>query len=263
MKSIRNVYSSKNDRVERNAKLFSVSLRFDKGSNYFFVSNTSSYFLYNTYMGITEADGNLVAYVIMPNHAHIIAETLSYEVLAKVFQTNHAGFSKYLRAKMPNNFGKRRIFARGPRYHAIHDMRQLFNCLKYFYDNPTKWNENPLKEKMKDTSENYYGSVTSEILKGTSKCFNAEVLKHYTGFSDLNNLLALLRLPKSEFQKEVELVLKKRDWNEEKDNRVFKIDPSKPWTNPWDPEEVCYEAVTEGIYNPKPVLEELKTFVDI
>lgn len=257
------IYSSRDGLVERNARVYSVSLRFDRGSNYFSIRGMSVKYLGLINQRLNQYQSRLLFYEVMPNHVHLVIETPSYDVLAKAFKIVNGVFSKFLSAKIEIEKGMGKVFGSGPRYHAIHSMKQFFYCLKYLFDNPKNWNNNPAKKKIIDISETYRGGSASEILEGTSRYFNADALKKYTGFSNLMNLVKMLLLPKAEFQKDVELVLIKRQWNEQKDSRVFKIDPNKPWTNPYTTEEVCYEEETEKADYNEPIIADLETFIDL
>lgn len=257
------IFSSHDGRVERNARVFNVSLRFRNGGNYFLVQEITSEYMQGLKHKLPKCQARLLFSVVMPNHLHLAIEITSYESFAKMFQFHNGAFSRFVRNRSKAKLGKGRIFGDGPRYRPIHNMRQFFNCLKYLFDNPVNWNKNPLKRKMKDTSENYNGCTSSEILSGEAKFFNPVALKQYTGFSDLGNLVKLLKLPKKEFAKQVEVILVKREWSDEKDNRVFKIDPSKPWTNSWEFDDICAEEETEKEDQQIPDIEDLKKYVDV
>lgn len=77
----------------------------------------------------------IIAYCIMNNHVHMLLETAGVENLSKYMHCLNTRFGQYYNKKY-----KRVGYVFRDRYKAegIYSEKQLYNCIKYIYDNPVK-----------------------------------------------------------------------------------------------------------------------------
>ena len=87
------------------------------------------------YEAIKTYEVKIVAYCIMNNHAHMLLEVKNINNLSKYMQSINTRYGKYYNKKY-----KRVGYVFRDRYRAegIYSEEQLYNCIKYIYDNPVK-----------------------------------------------------------------------------------------------------------------------------
>lgn len=93
------------------------------------------YYIHIMYKLKEEYKIKIIAYCIMNNHAHILIETEEIQELGKYMQRLNNKYAKYY-----NNKYKRVGYVFRNRYKSegIYSEEQLYNCIKYIYDNPVK-----------------------------------------------------------------------------------------------------------------------------
>ena len=82
-----------------------------------------------------EHDINIIAYCIMNNHTHMLAETKSIEQLSKYMQRINTTYGKYYNKKY-NRVGY--VFRDRYKAEGIYSEKHLYNCIKYIHNNPVK-----------------------------------------------------------------------------------------------------------------------------
>lgn len=78
---------------------------------------------------------NIIAYCIMNNHTHMLAETKSIEQLSKYMQRINTTYGKYYNKKY-SRVGY--VFRDRYKAEGIYSEKHLYNCIKYIYNNPVK-----------------------------------------------------------------------------------------------------------------------------
>ena len=77
----------------------------------------------------------IIAYCIMNNHAHILIETSDIKILSKYMQRLNTRYGIYYNKKN-NRVGY--VFRDRYKSQGIYNKKQLYNCMKYIFDNPVK-----------------------------------------------------------------------------------------------------------------------------
>ena len=77
----------------------------------------------------------IIAYCIMNNHVHMLIETYDIKELSKYMQRLNTTYAKYYNKKY-NRIGY--VFRDRYKSEGIYNEEQLYNCIKYIYDNPVK-----------------------------------------------------------------------------------------------------------------------------
>lgn len=77
----------------------------------------------------------IIAYCIMNNHVHMLIETYDIKELSKYMQRLNTTYAKYYNKKY-NRIGY--VFRDRYKSEGIYSEEQLYNCIKYIYDNPVK-----------------------------------------------------------------------------------------------------------------------------
>jgi len=80
---------------------------------------------------------NIIAYCIMNNHSHILIEKENIKDLSKYMQRLNTKYAKYYNSKY-KRVGY--VFRNRYKSEGIYSQVQLYNCMKYIYDNPVKAN---------------------------------------------------------------------------------------------------------------------------
>ena len=93
------------------------------------------FYIKNMYEIKDKYNVKIIAYCIMNNHVHMLLETAGVENLCKYMQCLNTRFGQYYNKKY-----KRVGYVFRDRYKAegIYSEKQLYNCIKYIYDNPVK-----------------------------------------------------------------------------------------------------------------------------
>ena len=77
----------------------------------------------------------LIAYCVMNNHAHMLIETEKIDELSKYMHRINCMYGRYYNRKY-NRVGY--VFRNRFKSEGIYNDEQLYNCIKYIYDNPVK-----------------------------------------------------------------------------------------------------------------------------
>ena len=93
------------------------------------------FYIKNMYEIKDKYNVKIIAYCIMNNHVHMLLETADVENLSKYMHCLNTRFGQYYNKKY-----KRVGYVFRDRYKAegIYSEKQLYNCIKYIYDNPVK-----------------------------------------------------------------------------------------------------------------------------
>ena len=93
------------------------------------------FYIKNMYEIKDKYNVKIIAYCIMNNHVHMLLETAGVENLSKYMHCLNTRFGQYYNKKY-----KRVGYVFRDRYKAegIYSEKQLYNCVKYIYDNPVK-----------------------------------------------------------------------------------------------------------------------------
>ena len=93
------------------------------------------FYIKNMYEIKDKYNVKIIAYCIMNNHVHMLLETAGVENLSKYMHCLNTRFGQYYNKKY-----KRVGYVFRDRYKAegIYSEKQLYNCIKYIYDNPVK-----------------------------------------------------------------------------------------------------------------------------
>ena len=93
------------------------------------------FYIKNMYEIKNKYNVKIIAYCIMNNHVHMLLETAGVENLSKYMHCLNTRFGQYYNKKY-----KRVGYVFRDRYKAegIYSEKQLYNCIKYIYDNPVK-----------------------------------------------------------------------------------------------------------------------------
>ena len=93
------------------------------------------FYIKNMYEIKDKYNVKIIAYCIMNNHVHMLLETASVENLSRYMHCLNTRFGQYYNKKY-----KRVGYVFRDRYKAegIYSEKQLYNCVKYIYDNPVK-----------------------------------------------------------------------------------------------------------------------------
>lgn len=82
-----------------------------------------------------EENIKIIAYCIMNNHAHMLIEAHELKKLSKFMQRLNTTYGIYFNKKY-NRVGY--VFRNRYRSEGIYNEKQLYNCIKYIYNNPVK-----------------------------------------------------------------------------------------------------------------------------
>lgn len=93
------------------------------------------FYIKNMYEIKDKYNVKIIAYCIMNNHVHMLLETAGVENLSKYMHCLNTRFGQHYNKKY-----KRVGYVFRDRYKAegIYSEKQLYNCIKYIYDNPVK-----------------------------------------------------------------------------------------------------------------------------
>ena len=93
------------------------------------------FYIKNMYEIKDKYNVKIIAYCIMNNHVHMLLETAGVENSSKYMHCLNTRFGQYYNKKY-----KRVGYVFRDRYKAegIYSEKQLYNCIKYIYDNPVK-----------------------------------------------------------------------------------------------------------------------------
>ena len=99
----------------------------------------------------------IIAYCIMNNHAHMLIEAEDLNELSKYMQRLNCTYGKYYNRKY-NRVGY--VFRDRYKSEGIYSEEQLYNCIKYIYDNPVKAG---ICTEAKDYPYSNYKNINKEI----------------------------------------------------------------------------------------------------
>ena len=116
------------------------------------------------------ADVIILAYCIMPNHAHILIYASHINKLTKFFSYTNTSYAMHF-----NSENKRVGYVFRDRYKSksIYTIKQLINTINYIHDNPVKAGLSLTVDKYKYSSYLEY--------KGKAKIINKKLLYRYFG----------------------------------------------------------------------------------
>ena len=125
-------------RFPRNSLKTSFFHVMSQGINKNFIFEDSidiKFYIKNMYEIKDKYNVKIIAYCIMNNHVHMLLETAGVENLSKYMHCLNTRFGQYYNKKY-----KRVGYVFRDRYKAegIYSEKQLYNCIKYIYDNPVK-----------------------------------------------------------------------------------------------------------------------------
>ena len=104
--------------------------------NYIFErSEDIKYYIKILYNLTKEQKVEIIAYCIMNNHAHILIKAEEIKELSKYMQRLNIKYARYYN-KRYNRVGY--VFRDRYKSEGIYGEEQLYNCIKYIYDNPVK-----------------------------------------------------------------------------------------------------------------------------
>lgn len=92
---------------------------------------------------------NIIAFVIMPDHVHIVIQPLGEDTISDIMKNIKGSFSRYYN-KLNNSSGT--VFQKGYYDTVIRDDKQLHETMEYIHHNPVK------KEIVSETKEYEYSS---------------------------------------------------------------------------------------------------------
>ena len=134
---------------------------------------------------LKEENIKIIAYCIMNNHAHILIETKNTQELSNYMLRLNCKYARYYNKKY-NRIGY--VFRERYKSEGIYSENQLYNCIKYIYDNPVKAgmcskpeeyaysNYKPIKNSI---NENYTFIDTEEDKKIDCKEIIGQILNEY------------------------------------------------------------------------------------
>lgn len=97
--------------------------------------NDIKYYIQTMYKLKNEYNINIIAYCIMNNHAHFLIQVQSIEQMSKYMQRLNAKYGIFYNKKY-NRVGY--VFRDRYKSEGIYSEEQLYNCIKYIFENPVK-----------------------------------------------------------------------------------------------------------------------------
>ena len=93
------------------------------------------YYISLMYKLSCEHGASIIAYCVMNNHVHILLENESISELSKYMQRLNSKYAQYYNKKY-NRIGY--VFRDRYKSEGIYSEKQLYNCIRYIYNNPVK-----------------------------------------------------------------------------------------------------------------------------
>lgn len=125
----------RSENIDRNCKIFHVTRKLAKEKDFFWNHQHYSFFMKVLAKYLESVGGRLMYFCIMPTHYHLIVYVPNYEMLAEVMRHVDLSFSKHLyhKEKTLGSVWVGKLWSRG-----ICDDKDLFDTMKYLYDNPER-----------------------------------------------------------------------------------------------------------------------------
>ncbi|MFA7190287.1 MAG: transposase [Sphaerochaetaceae bacterium] len=220
---------------ERNAAVWHVNHHLEGNYQFFKYSKDYKEYLKSICLACMMTGVQVIDFVIMFNHVHLLLLVPSFDALSKFLRTLS---NSYTRKKLEerNADGEKlmkssRVFSGPPYCTPIGTIRQLFECLRYIHNNPIKWNFRHPENLMDLDPETGFYWKSSAYNRAKGYCgygFNGNLVLQLTGMK-WEDLLELYKMERGLFNDTVSEI--ERRMKSSGQDMMLKIDPNKEWTS--------------------------------
>ena len=174
----------------------------------------------------------IIAYCIMNNHVHMLIETDDIKELSKYMQRLNTTYAKYYNKKY-NRIGY--VFRDRYKTEGIYSEEQLYNCIKYIYDNPVKagicnrpeeYPYSNYKKINKNLKENYIFIDIEDDKKTSEEVIEEYLTENDVKLEELKNdkirLKEIIVILKKEYNFSLREIAEKMMLGREKIRRIYK-----------------------------------------
>lgn len=174
----------------------------------------------------------IIAYCIMNNHVHMLIETDDIKELSKYMQRLNTTYAKYYNKKY-NRVGY--VFRDRYKTEGIYSEEQLYNCIKYIYDNPVKagicnrpeeYPYSNYKKINKNLKENYIFIDIEDDKKTSEEVIEEYLTENDVKLEELKNdkirLKEIIVILKKEYNFSLREIAEKMMLGREKIRRIYK-----------------------------------------
>ena len=174
----------------------------------------------------------IIAYCIMNNHAHMLIKTKKSDELSKYMQRLNTTYAKYYNKKY-NRIGY--VFRDRYKSEGIYNEEQLYNCIKYIYDNPVKagicnrpeeYPYSNYKKINKNLKENYIFIDIEDDKKTSEEVIQDYLTENDVKLEELKNdkirLKEIIVILKKEYNFSLREIAEKMMLGREKIRRIYK-----------------------------------------
>ena len=174
----------------------------------------------------------IIAYCIMNNHVHMLIETDGIKELSKYMQRLNTTYAKYYNKKY-NRVGY--VFRDRYKSEGIYSEEQLYNCIKYIYDNPVKagicnrpeeYPYSNYKKINKNLKENYIFIDIEDDKKTSEEVIQDYLTENDVKLEELKNdkirLKEIIVILKKEYNFSLREIAEKMKIGREKIRRIYK-----------------------------------------
>lgn len=174
----------------------------------------------------------IIAYCIMNNHVHMLIETYDIKELSKYMQRLNTTYAKYYNKKY-NRVGY--VFRDRYKTEGIYSEEQLYNCIKYIYDNPVKagicnrpeeYPYSNYKKINKNLKENYIFIDIEDDKKTSEEVIEEYLTENDVKLEELKNdkirLKEIIVILKKEYNFSLREIAEKMMLGREKIRRIYK-----------------------------------------
>lgn len=174
----------------------------------------------------------IIAYCIMNNHVHMLIETYDIKELSKYMQRLNTTYAKYYNKKY-NRIGY--VFRDRYKSEGIYSEEQLYNCIKYIYDNPVKaricnrpeeYPYSNYKKINKNLKENYIFIDIEDDKKTSEEVIEEYLTENDVKLEELKNdkirLKEIIVILKKEYNFSLREIAEKMMLGREKIRRIYK-----------------------------------------
>lgn len=174
----------------------------------------------------------IIAYCIMNNHVHMLIETYDIKELSKYMQRLNTTYAKYYNKKY-NRIGY--VFRDRYKSEGIYNEEQLYNCIKYIYDNPVKagicnrpeeYPYSNYKKINKNLKENYIFIDIEDDKKTSEEVIQDYLTENDVKLEELKNdkirLKEIIVILKKEYNFSLREIAEKMMLGREKIRRIYK-----------------------------------------
>lgn len=201
--------SKKENEIDKNCRCYHIDQHCTGAYKLFKNWNFYRYFMRKLSLKLREQGVNLLFFCIMEDHYHLLIWTPHVEVVQKVLTCTNTSFGKHVH----NELGfKEPIFRSRPWFRAIPNKQELYECIKYIYNNP--------KEARIGEPEEYRKATANEFLSENWTYTDKEALEQHVGMN-VKRLFDLLRQDAQTAQW--------RNLDREQEKIEFFIDPTLPF----------------------------------